>query len=362
MAIAGVLLTCLHITGGKKVSLPTLLVTFLAVWFFTPVLGQTMLWLIGSTAYLWSLNVILLFLLPFRMYAENQDYIKDRLIYAPPLFILGVAAGWLSPNGSGAACLLACMFLAYYKFNKIRIPKMLVISLLGAIVGFIIMLKAPGNFVRAGAYTFSLNLFVSNVLVVIARWQQHLLLLTFCVGILFWKTIRNTTHKKTATLSIASLYVLASYAGHLVMVASPQFPSRATILSVFLLLISVGILLQKTIFPGFFLKSFFYWGIAASAIFFFIQIATLITNFKIIDSLQKEREKIVFACKARGQMDITVPTWDFSDYSVYWSFFRLADLSTGTNCWKNQGFAKYYGVNTVDGVRKPEGGQLGNFK
>lgn len=73
------------------------------------------------------------------------------------IFIPGILAGWTNENTAAAMLVIVIGFFIYYRSHKWAIPVWAIAGFTGAIIGFIIMIAAPGNFVRAGESTsFSL--------------------------------------------------------------------------------------------------------------------------------------------------------------------------------------------------------------
>ena len=171
-------LICIHASGKKNYSPILYALSALLVFLFVPVFGQTVLWETGSCNYLWTTTIILAFLLPYRL-----DEVKERTLpYALLMGLFGILAGWTNEN-TGGACILVAMGLTFYSFkNTKRFPSWKLIGILGSIVGFLIMIKAPGNAVRAAdfvvsggrAYAFVHDLF--NTLNVLGSLHGQLLL------------------------------------------------------------------------------------------------------------------------------------------------------------------------------------------
>lgn len=149
-----------HIKGkDRKNSLSLFVLINMAIWFFQPVFGDTILWTTGASNYLWGTTIILLFLIPYRIYNGTESKLSLNLVLACTLFVWGVMAGWTNENTAGAMILMVVLFLLYYRSNRWRVPVWGVFGLIGSLIGFSIMILAPGNFERAGGAT-SLDLYV----------------------------------------------------------------------------------------------------------------------------------------------------------------------------------------------------------
>ncbi len=127
----------------KDIPLAIILINFL-LWFTLPTFGQTCLWLTGSCNYLWSMVLILLFLIPYQKDNNKTSFMKILL-----MFILGVLAGWTNENTAFGLIIIILGLLLKQKYEKKQISLDKIWGLIGAISGFIIMIAAPGNYVRA---------------------------------------------------------------------------------------------------------------------------------------------------------------------------------------------------------------------
>ena len=145
-----------HARGNNKEDNPLLLILIhFGLWFLVPVFGQNCLWLIGSCNYLWTTTIILLFLLLIR-----KNYLKDSGFKIIGMFILGIIAGWTNENTAFGLIVitLGTLIIEKREFKKRKILKYQLSGLIGSILGFIMLIIAPGNFVRSS--TFDDNTFI----------------------------------------------------------------------------------------------------------------------------------------------------------------------------------------------------------
>jgi hypothetical protein len=119
----------LHIKGSAKNSILLFLMVNLGVWFLQPVLGDTVFWLTGSANYLWGTWLILLFLLPFRLYRGRISTPILQILYSICIFILGILAGWTNENTAAAMLVIIIGFFIYYRSHKWSIPFGLLLDL-----------------------------------------------------------------------------------------------------------------------------------------------------------------------------------------------------------------------------------------
>lgn len=118
-----------------------------ALWEISPAFGQTNLWMCGACNYLWATLGCLAFLLPWRYYLQKP--FSSGIKMAAGMAVAGLFAGWLSENTSAGmlVCLVLCIGLLLVR--KERVPLWMYTGFSGALIGFIILIAAPGNYNRA---------------------------------------------------------------------------------------------------------------------------------------------------------------------------------------------------------------------
>lgn len=123
---------------------------FILVWFFIPQICQVMFWQIGSVIYLWTMTMVLLFLIPFIRLIKNPEYsIKKPLLMAVLIFIFGIITG----NGfetNSLMLLIAVVFIFIFKMfiKKVKMPIWSWTGFAGLLIGFLSNFLSPGNAVR----------------------------------------------------------------------------------------------------------------------------------------------------------------------------------------------------------------------
>jgi hypothetical protein len=219
----------------------------LAVWFFQPVLGDTIFWITGSANYLWGMFFILLFLLPYRLF-QGQDISKLKsIIQSAVLFFFGILAGWTNENSAGAMILITILLLLFYHYQQWQIPTWGISGIIGSIIGFSLMILAPGNFERAGE-SFSINLFtiayrLFNCTFTFFYYCGPVILCSILMPILY----RYLSKKEAdnTNLKITLIYYIGAIAAVYAMLVSTTFPRRALFGVVTFLIIGIGVLLYN---------------------------------------------------------------------------------------------------------------------
>lgn len=127
----------------------TVLLFFLTVPFF----GQTVLWETGSSNYLWTAAILFSFLLVYRKESKAQS--THRRSFCAGMFFAGIAAGWTNENTAGAMILIVSVILVHMFRQNHRVPLWMITGFAGAVIGFLLMVAAPGNYIRAQDFSVS---------------------------------------------------------------------------------------------------------------------------------------------------------------------------------------------------------------
>lgn len=292
----------LHIKGNSKENrLSVFILINLAIWFFIPMFGDTVLWITGSANYLWGMTIILAFLLPYRLYEGKSTSTKGQTIWSIPMLIFGVIAGWTNENSAAGMLVVILAFFFYYKSKGWKIPFEYIIALIGALVGYIVMIIAPGNFSRGGEsieisfflltyrlFTYTQSLFLDYGL---------LLMLYVALLILY----NRFTEKKDASAVPASLiYLLGALTAIYAMLFSPQFPARAWFGIATLLIIAVGIFFFRLDFEETFISKLRNSVILIASICFLFSFYLATKDIYRIHLMDKERETLAQQARAEG--------------------------------------------------------------
>lgn len=91
---------------------------------------------------------ILLFLLPYRKHEFFYDKDNDSIFKVIGMFVFGIFSGITNENSSGAMIMSQIMFIIYWKYKNILIPKWSISGLISSSIGLIFMVMSPGNNVR----------------------------------------------------------------------------------------------------------------------------------------------------------------------------------------------------------------------
>ena len=112
----------------------------LLFWFLCPSPSQTVFWAVGSTGYLWATVLVLAFLVVFEKYKDSNFGVVGK--FALLVFSVTMA-------GNTIPCVSICgAFVLYYLFHIKEFKGNVVPLVIGFALGSIILVFAPGNFVR----------------------------------------------------------------------------------------------------------------------------------------------------------------------------------------------------------------------
>ena len=143
-----VILIYFHSRREIKLDEPIILaVTGLLTWLSLPHFGEVAVWKSGSTVYLWSAVPAFLFLLPYNLALVGKFNLRENILAAVIMFFLGIIAG-CSVENLGVTVTLLTAAITFY-LRKKNLPSLWsAAGSLGSLIGVIILIAAPGNYVR----------------------------------------------------------------------------------------------------------------------------------------------------------------------------------------------------------------------
>jgi hypothetical protein len=338
---------------------PLILISGL-IWLGTAAFGEVVLWLCGSCVYLWTMALILLFLLPYRLTIVSADS-GDASIFANiGMGILGLAAGCTNEN-TALAMLAAAACAVYYCYRQKRLKAWMVYGLAGAVIGYFVLIAAPGNYQRIGVEKPDITLFaqVVNSLsamlrVMLSQWPIWLTLF-FIYRMLAGSIATNfenmaAPERREARLGL--FFIALSLFNNLVMVASPEFPPRAGFGSTVYLLIGAMILVKLPQVADRILAEKSRRRIAG--VICLIIVATAYLTLKEYRGLHHEfleRRQYILQQKAAENYEIIVPPFSVKNHGILGHVF-CSDIERTVSNWKNLSFAQYFGLKSIKAADK----------
>ena len=314
------------------------------VFLTVPLFGQTVLWETGACNYLWTAAILLSFLLVYRK--ESHEPGNHRRSFCLGMFFAGVAAGWTNENTAGAMILIVLLILIDTFHQNRRIPLWMITGLAGALIGFVLMVTAPGNFIRGQAftsdngfaYTFTHNL--TDGIRVFAEYPGQIaewILFGFLIA------LADRNERKTA-LGYAFASAAAVYA--MVLTHMPLLYDRSMFGSTLLLtaadLILLYSVLQKGVLPALgksvlavlSVLSLFRYGYTCADLFY-------------TRHLYGIREAWVKEQREAGNLNPVVPQIGSEFLTSYNPMYGLSDLVVYPSGPDNQAYAELNGLESV---------------
>lgn len=322
-----------------------ILFIFLSLWYFTPVFGQNFLWVIGSANYLWTNVIILTILLVVRRTAILKVPLNN-VIMTLIFILLSFFSGWTNENSVPAILVLIFYYLLVMKKHKTDGILFIVMMLISMITGFVVMLTAPGNFIRASYFEKGGTLFekISDRMVGMnEKFVEYffVLLLIAIVAAIISRVFYLYKNFESEAFIVGALVSYYS------MLLSPTFPLRAGISTVYLLLISIvmslsvigrvnvragsGVILCLLLFLG-----YMFYDTVPSA---------MIANKEYFGKYSA-REMIIIDSKTFGKVEnIEIPP--VTTENKYVAAYGLEDAKYDKDDWINYAISRYYGVKSV---------------
>lgn len=342
---------------GEELKPSLFLLINILIFFFQPVLGSTILWITGSSNYLWGTLILLLFLLPYKnLYETGTNKKNNATIKAIYMFPFGVIAGWTNENMAAMMIFTLIVFFIYLKKGKQSIPIWFYSGFLGTVIGFLLMISAPGNFLR---YEITLQ---ENGLENLSKIQLLLNQFTVAVSGIFFYLLpiislylitfvlykyygKHNTHKD-AILSLS--FFIAALLATLAMTFSPVFPERAWFGIIIFIIMAISRLYNSIDFGTRFIQEL---KTVILTLAFISMLGYYISGYKDLSKAKKvfdKREQIITEQKSLGKLDFIFEEEIKSKSKIN----NLYDLTSDPNHWKNCFYARYYGINSVTVINK----------
>lgn len=348
---------------GNKPRPSLFLFAFLCIWFFQPDMGETTLWLTGSVNYLWGTLFILLFLYPY--YSYFRDVVEAERYHCPayktnPLFYIffflcGLITGWTNENTVAAMLLLIFIFALFIWKIRGKFETWAIVGYIGAIIGFIIMFLAPGNYKRYSIELRQLGIHSKpsfdfywerfNVLCSDFIHYGWAMLLLFAILIIIY-VASSKKGKDKPIIAYALFFVGLAIISALAMTASPVFFPRTWFGIFIFFIIGLSILYANLDFGKSWLK-YSSWFILSIAFLGFV-----ITCYKGTEELIRikaiidNREKELYEQKAQGKDHIVLHGGRYAKREDL-IIPKMYDFPEDTTLWMFQEYNRYHGVKST---------------
>lgn len=341
-----------HAVGpDREVSGPLYAFSALAVFLFAPLFGQTVLWETGSCNYLWTTTIILAFLYVYRKELDGSSQRKPW--FAVCFFLFGIIAGWTNENTGGACILLVLIFLVLYRLKKISIKPWMIAGLVGSVIGFVLMIKAPGNAIRAqdfineGGKAYVLVHDLRNTLNIFGKPEAQLpLWLAFGAGLAL--RLKKGIHRAELIFSLG--YALSGMAAVCAIILSPVPVEFDRSMFGATILVIVGVLsIASPLFTA--EKTEGHWtmpallGILCAVSLF--QYGHALLDLGYTRYQYSVRESWVNAQKNAGNLNPVIPTINNEFFTTYNAMYGLNDILDYPSFVNNENYAITHGLESV---------------
>lgn len=307
--------------------------TFTLYWIANPNLGQTSFWIVGSANYLWT-NMFIAFYFVYFFRILNKQHCNKAI-----LFILAFLAGASNEN-TGLVVVILTVFLSFYERTSAHIKS---ISIVGNVLGFLLLILAPGNHVRASHFEYWNSLgFIQKIYIhfferfpkaISEYWQVYIVMIAALLVASLSGTLRKNTIIYMTVFFIASILANAAFLG------SPVLPPRALNGGLCFLLISMSFVLVDALKNDGIFERYFIYICGAFCIFYFLPSYYLFNVAMHTTTEQAQiREDIIINEKNNGIMDVKIPRFYFP---------KLAKSSDKFDTFHSHSMAKYYGVKSI---------------
>lgn len=227
---------------------------FCTFWLFSFLLNDVLTWLTLSANYLWTLVLLLGFIISYvRTYFNPEEETKLNNV-SWLQFFFGLLAGWTNENTVCFVIIVIGYYICLIKRHKNNygVKETDVMKLLpgfiGLILGYLLLIFAPGNYVRyvtlaqIGAINTGVPLIKENLKTFLLIYSIRFFLIYYIVrNLLSFRCVYSylkETEKKQYIIS--SLFLFIGIGSLTIMIFSPEFRLRSSFASLIFMIISAG--------------------------------------------------------------------------------------------------------------------------
>jgi hypothetical protein len=356
-----VILTYFHITGTvHRFNVSLFLVINIFYWFFVPAWGQNFLWLDGSCNYLWTTTIVLFFLVPFRKKNTEKSYELNTPL-SVFFFIISILAGWSNENTGAAVLFLLIALLAMKIVRKEKIALFEIMGGIGFLIGFALLIGAPGNYMRVDVIKERGGGYSNEALIImlIKRFDDVNFIFFKNHGVLVMAaslfSAFDLLYRQKRRLNLFSyFYALSALVSVYSMVLSPRFPDRAFLIVLVFALITLGnVLMQFELRVPALVKRNRVLIFCLLLPVFSSSILKASKNIMGIYIRWQNRIEYITAEKDRGNLDVEVKAPILAT-DRHAALYGLGDLLDNPAKWPNTSIAEYFGLNSLKGLYNEE--------
>jgi hypothetical protein len=233
----------------------------ISIFLLIPKVGDILFWITVASNYLWGVSILILFLLPYRLWYSGKDMFENASIMLRFLFIpLTVLAGMTNENTVIAVILMIIAGFIFAKkgfFKTMPTPRWYWQNMAFLLVGYGYLILSPSTKRRRGYY---LELFGTqnegiidylsksiNVLQHYIVSSKNLIILIVIFTLLFLILTKwygwNLSKKSKDNLVVSLILTFCSFVSVAVLIAAPYLESRSLLFNWFFLFVFFTIII-----------------------------------------------------------------------------------------------------------------------
>ncbi len=332
---------------------------FFALWVFSPGFSPVFFWLSGACNYLWTAVLLLAFLLPYiRKYYFFEEPLSKSLAFTLGMFFLGIIAGWSNEN-SICWIILVLSYFIYVNKKTGKLENWMFSGLAGLMVGYMLLMLAPGNVARLQAETGASSGWITGILI---KTNLNMLAAVLCFQFILWYfslrslVISQKDALKSEDIQRERMFVKAlcilSFVMTVTMLFSPNFPPRSSFPGTVQLVIASSVLLrvQEEFGIEMIKKNAKKLLCFVGTVYFLITTAATFYGFYDYHVQIQGILSFVNHSKQAKEEYVTVPSLvPVRETIANMSGLHLLfyEMSEDTDDWRNAAFAHYYGIKGI---------------
>lgn len=327
----------------------------------TPDFGQSFLWTTGAANYLYGILIILCVMIPYRLQAEGKavfSSLPSGIFAAVIFFFLGILAGWTNENTAVAMIAMLIAYMILFRVRSVKVRAWNISCCIGAVIGCILMLTAPGTAKRldyvggsGGIVMWIKNFIIHSTWLVVHAQLILLILLTLICVYMYQKRplLTDLTPKKCLILfdgwGIFLIYLLGFLGSVYSMIVSPGFPDRTWSGPIVLALIAVCSFSCLPDLSGIPAKIGRTVVIISLLLSFAGTYMHALLELRYVNNAFQERVSAIETSLQNGDRDVEIPCIFGSN--SYCGYSAWGDLNLNSSEWPNVVIARYYDADAI---------------
>lgn len=302
-----------------------------------PVFGQDTLWLTGSANYLWTTTIILFLINIF----ISDLKIEKNIYFSCFIFIAGLVAGWTNENTAFGLIVILSLLTLKEKIEKKKASSWRITGIIGSIIGFAIMILAPGNYARNAGYVENIS-FIEKIINRFINCTTGIFkyLLPLIIALIIMLIIYKQKKKKININSI--IFLIGTIFTVYPMVLSPTFPERAWFSIIIFFLISDLILFNDLDFNEN-AKKYLKFIVPIILLIFIVDYSFLVKDVSNLNNVWKERRKYIE--KHKNDSEILLSPYEPKNRKN--PLYGQLDISKNPHDWPNGTIENYFKVKSI---------------